>query len=110
VIGVIYNALSKIARRLHMNTDKYLAIATFAIPLGITAIFWGSDKGYNFLIYAGAIVALLGLVLVYLAISQAEKEKKERDKRDNHLIAVLEAIAKKLGAEVNKTNEQGEKK
>jgi hypothetical protein len=114
----VYNALGKIARRLHMDLAMvYLTLVTVFLPAGLTFLFWGLDKDKGGMILGGAIAALLAVFLAYLAMNKAEKAHKEAliekanrdtrlDEQHDDLMAVLEAIAKKMGVDVDSSNKE----
>ena len=89
-----------------MDADKYITIGTTLLPFGLAVLVIGGDRHDWFLGIAGGVIALFGVFTLAYAIRKAGEEKEIRYKRDNHLIAVLDAIAKKLGVDVDKVHKE----
>lgn len=117
LVLLVYNALDKIARRLHMTSETYFGAAYTFVVLGITMLFIGLDKNIAFLALAGGVIVFLGACLMLVSMRDAKKEKKKADEeenkkrkeqseRDNHLFTLLEAIARKMGADIDNSSKE----
>lgn len=101
-----------------MDVDMFmLAMGIGLTAIGIAELSWGIDKDNLVLRILGGLVTIAGLIFIVYSMWQAQKDKKaelkekaERDKKrgeqHNHLMAVLEAIANKIGADVDKVNKE----
>ena len=79
----------------------YLTITMTMIPLGFVIFIWGLDKGNNTNTFAGAIIIALAIVMWIGSMQIAKREHNEETKRQERIIAILEDIATKMGADVN---------
>jgi len=82
----------------------YLTVAMMALPTGIVIYIWGSTNNSTKNMVAGGLIVVLAVVMWFLSVRTALKEQKDDAERQNRLISILEAIATKMGVDVDKIN------
>ena len=103
VVSYVYNALSKWARRI--DTEMvYLTISMTGLAIGFVLFTWGIGREDNIAIFGGAGIIVIAIVMWFLALRKAEIEQREQRARWNHLFAILEAIAEKMGVDLDRLN------
>lgn len=120
----VYNSLNKFVRRIinHMKTNEFrtgliMALIPLAFALAIEAIN-ATNMTVKISLDLTAFIAIVAVFVLWTItwnkLKKEENDNKtdntERIKRDKHLIAVIDAIAIKMGINVDKLNDDGKSK
>ncbi len=87
----------------------YLTVAMTMIAVGFVLFTWGIDRMDDLARNAGAIIIGISIIMWVGALRITKREQEEQRERGKRLIAIIEAIARKMGVDVDKLNNKGER-
>jgi len=111
IVTCVYNTLSRWARRLKaMRREFQTALLMTLIPLSVVLVLEASHSNTFFgmitLDIAGVALFIVAMWLWMRTFSQIKIDEAEKHKENQHVIAILEAIATKMGVDVDKLNNE----